>query len=111
MPTEPPADLVSVEANVDGGRKRLRTVFLTRDASLRTPGFARQAKSRGSLQRIADAGRYFIDGITIPRRITFWQVMKTIAVGMDAIVNAAMMTCGCAAQALCISKSHTARVQ
>jgi hypothetical protein len=44
VPTEPPADLVSVEAGVDGGRKRQRPAFLTRDA-----------RSRGSLQRVADA--------------------------------------------------------
>ena len=54
---------------------------------------------------------YFIDGRTIPRRITFWQRRNTTAVGIETNTNPAITHQGWPLKCWLIWYIHTAKVQ
>ena len=54
---------------------------------------------------------YFMLGRTIPRRMIFWQAMKTIAVGIDTTTKPAITAQGWSPNYWLIWYIHTASVQ
>ena len=54
--------------------------------------------------------RYFMLGSTMPRKMTFWQAIKTIAVGIETSTNLAMTAHGCPLNSWLIWYIQTASV-